>query len=531
MPEYLSPGVYIEEVNSGPRPIEGVGTAMAAFIGFAPNGKLNQPVLITSWTQYVKEFGLEEAGGRRNPHMPNAYLSHAVYGYFQNGGGRCFVVRVPVPVDESPKAAAQLEQLPIPSRGTRAEASLLIAPKATPTEAIQIEVAPPTGDAPPDGTFTLHVRMGDAHEEYQNVSLGKGSGVKNVAEAVASSVLISILRSLDSGPVAERAPRIGTYQIAPPVPALPMSNSAVDVRFEGDVVARSGVAGLEIADEVTMICCPDLMSAYAANDERARTRVRAVQLAMIAHCETTKDRMAILDTPPYVETAQQALEWRAETNYDSAFATLYYPWIEIDDPNPQPGANGSVPKLKVPPCGHMAGIWARSDGERGVHKAPANEVIRGALGAATPITKGEQDLLNPKGINCLRSFAGRGLRVWGARTLSSDPAWRYVNVRRLFNYVEKSIEIGTQWVVFEPNDPNLWSRVKRDVDAFLTGVWRAGALFGRTASEAFFTKCDDEVNPPEQRDLGQLVVVVGMAPVKPAEFVIFRFSQFSGGGA
>jgi uncharacterized protein len=531
MPEYLSPGVYIEEVNTGPRPIEGVGTAMAAFIGFAPNGKLNQPVLVTSWTHYVKEFGLEEAGGRRNPYMPNAFLSHAVYGYFQNGGGRCYVVRVPVPADGSARSAPQAEPLAIPSRGTRAEASLLIAPKAPPAEAIQVEIAAPTGDAPPEGTFTLHVRMGDLHEEYTNVSLGRGSGVKNVAEAVGASALVTIVRALDSGLVADRAPRIGSYTIAPPLPALPMSSASADVRFEGDVVARSGVAGLEIADEVTMICCPDLMSAYPQNDERSRTRVRAVHTAMIAHCENTKDRMAILDTPPYVETAQQALEWRAETNYDSAFAALYFPWIEIDDPNPQPGANGSAPKLKVPPCGHMAGIWARNDTERGVHKAPANEVIRGALGATIAITKGEQDLLNPKGINCLRSFAGRGLRVWGARTLASDPAWRYVSVRRLFNYVEKSIELGTQWVVFEPNDPDLWDRVKRDVDAFLTGVWRSGALFGTTAGEAFFTKCDAEVNPPEQRDLGQLVVVVGMAPVKPAEFVIFRFSQWAGGGA
>jgi phage tail sheath protein FI len=169
--------------------------------------------------------------------------------------------------------------------------------------------------------------------------------------------------------------------------------------------------------------------------------------------------------------------------------------------------------------------------ERGVHKAPANEVVQGALGPATPITKGEQDMLNPMGVNCIRSFTGRGTRVWGARTLSSDPAWRYVNVRRLFNYVEASIEHGTQWVVFEPNDADLWARVRRDVGAFLTGVWRDGALFGSTPAEAFFVKVDEENNPQDVRDRGQLVIDVGIAPVKPAEFVIFRFSQYTNGGA
>ncbi|MCE7929694.1 MAG: phage tail sheath family protein, partial [Chloroflexi bacterium CFX7] len=204
---------------------------------------------------------------------------------------------------------------------------------------------------------------------------------------------------------------------------------------------------------------------------------------------------------------------------------LYYPWIQVA--NPTPGA--ASPTILVPPSGHMAGIWARSDGERGVHKAPANEVIRGVIGLPINITSSEQGQLNPAGINCIRSFPGRGIRVWGARTLSSDPAWRYLNVRRLFNYVEKSLENGTQWVVFEPNDYALWQRVKRDVSAFLKRVWMDGALFGQTPEEAFFVKCDAENNPPETRDVGQLIIDVGIAPVKPAEFVIFRISQFTPG--
>ena len=174
----------------------------------------------------------------------------------------------------------------------------------------------------------------------------------------------------------------------------------------------------------------------------------------------------------------------------------------------------------------MAGIWARNDDTRGVWKAPANDIVRGALDVEMPITKAEQGLLNPIGINCIRPFGTRGIRVWGARTLSSDTDWQYINVRRLFNMVEKTILDGTQWVVFEPNDKRLWEGVKRTLNAFLRGLWRDGALFGATAEQAFFVKCDEETNPPDSIDQGKLVVEVGIAPVKPAEFVIFRISQF-----
>jgi uncharacterized protein len=244
---------------------------------------------------------------------------------------------------------------------------------------------------------------------------------------------------------------------------------------------------------------------------------------MISHCQGMGDRVAILDTPPKL-SPQEALTWRRVTNnIDSKYAAMYYPWIEVT------GLNGE--KIMVPPSGHVAGVYARNDRERGVHKAPANEVVLGAVDLQLQITKGEQDTLNPNGINCIRTFPGRGIRIWGARTLSSDPAWRYVNVRRVFNYVAKSIENGTQWVVFEPNDQDLWARVKRDVTAFLLGVWRDGMLFGSTPAQAFYVKCDEELNPPDVRDRGQLIIEIGLAPVKPAEFVIFRLSQWAGGGS
>jgi phage tail sheath protein FI len=249
--------------------------------------------------------------------------------------------------------------------------------------------------------------------------------------------------------------------------------------------------------------------------------VRAVQAAMITHCELMHDRVAILDAPAGLN-AQQVKGWRAEANYDSKYAALYWPWIKVMDPL------SGAPSF-VPPSGHMAGIWARNDSTRGVHKAPANEVVRGAIALELNLTKGEHDQLNPDGINCIRSFPGQGIRVWGARTLSSDPEWRYLNVRRLFNYIEKSILNGTNWVVFEPNDPKLWDSVKRTITMFLRRVWRDGALFGQTPAQAFYVKCDAENNPPENRDAGMLTVEIGVAPVKPAEFVIFRLSQFADG--
>jgi uncharacterized protein len=232
--------------------------------------------------------------------------------------------------------------------------------------------------------------------------------------------------------------------------------------------------------------------------------------------------VAILDTPPGLN-AQEVKEWRQDvTGYDSKYAAMYWPWIKVADPV-------AGKQVFVPPSGHMAGIRARNDSTRGVHKAPANEVIRGAVTLELNITKGEHDMLNPVSVNCIRSFRGQGIRVWGARTLSSDPEWRYLNVRRLFNYVEKSILQGTNWVVFEPNDPKLWDSVKRTVTMFLRRVWRDGALFGRQPAQAFFVKCDEENNPPENRDAGILTVEIGIAPVKPAEFVVFRISQFAEG--
>ncbi|MBD2112573.1 phage tail sheath family protein [Nodosilinea sp. FACHB-141] len=238
------------------------------------------------------------------------------------------------------------------------------------------------------------------------------------------------------------------------------------------------------------------------------------------HCQALGDRVAIFDALRVLKSAEPGQDGNPG---ESGYAALYYPWIQVLDP-------ATNQNKYVPPSGHIAGVYARVDAQRGVHKAPANEVVLGAIGLETALTRAKQDGLNPKGVNCIRNLNGN-ITVWGARTWGGDDngEFKYINIRRLFNYLRESIDEGTQWVVFEPNSPELWARVRRSVTAFLTMVWRSGALFGATPEEAFFVQCDAETNPPEARDAGQLNVKIGVAVVKPAEFVIFELSQWSGG--
>ena len=394
---YLSPGVYVEEVDRGSKPIEAVGTNTVGFLGESAKGPLNESVLITNWSQFVKTFGdFKDC---------SEHLAHAVYGFFNNGGSRCFVVNVGAPTD--------------------------------------------------------------AHKEV------KAQGEKKDDKA--------------------------------PVAATPGGGrDALYIGRDGGPGARTGLKSFDEVDEIAIVAAPGQVSA-------------AVQDALLSHCETRKDRFAILDSPETITGGDDKLP----KPRDSKYGAYYFPWIQVYDPD-----KGNI---FVPPSGHIAGVYSRTDSERGVHKAPANEIVRGALGLKYNVSKGEQDLLNPKGINAIR-FMNGGIRIWGARTLSSDPSWRYINVRRLFIMVESSIERQTQWVVFEPNDHRLWKRVQRTISSFLTLLWRNGALMGVSPEQAFYVKCDEETNPPEVIDAGQLVVEIGLAPVKPAEFVIFRIGQMASGG-
>ncbi len=241
-----------------------------------------------------------------------------------------------------------------------------------------------------------------------------------------------------------------------------------------------------------------------------------VQAALVGFCENKKSCFAILDVPQELKKTNDVANFR--DMYDSTYAAMYHPWIEMLDA-------GAKRTAFFPPSGAMAGIYARSDNERGVHKAPANEVVRGCTGLSCNYNNGEQDILNPIGVNLIRSFPGRGIRVWGARTISSNGLWKYLNVRRLFIYVEESIKANTNWVVFEPNSEVLWTRVTRTIETFLATCWRDGALAGSSPSEAFFVECGPTTMTQDDIDNGRLICQIGIAPVKPAEFVIFRITQ------
>ena len=270
---------------------------------------------------------------------------------------------------------------------------------------------------------------------------------------------------------------------------------------------RSGITSLEDIDEISICLAPGMW----ATD---------VRRALIEHCELLKDRFAVVDpTPALLLNDSERIDPEViKAKIDSKYGAVYYPWLIGRD-----FAAGR--NVRLPPSGHVAGIYARSDVERGVHKAPANEVVRAIDSFEIDIAKREQDMLNPKGVNALRYFPNRGNRVWGARCLTSDMAWKYVNVRRLFIFVEESIDEGTQWVVFEPNDEKLWARVRQTINQFLERLWREGMLFGAKREEAFFVKCDRTTMTQDDIDNGRLICVIGIAPVKPAEFVIFRIQQ------
>jgi phage tail sheath protein FI len=286
---------------------------------------------------------------------------------------------------------------------------------------------------------------------------------------------------------------------------------------------RAGLDVLEEVNEVAIVAAPGHADPASYD-------------AVLSHCEKLKDRVAVLDAPEQVRdldplTVVGTLAAGGEAGAglrprvsEGGYGACYFPWISVRDPLSGRGV------IQVPPSGHVAGIFARSDAGRGVHKAPANEIVRGALDVAWRVTDEEQGALNQAGINCIRYFHRDGIRVWGARTLADAASeWRYLNVRRLFNMIEESIVMSTRWVVFEPNDASLWKTIRRDIGAFLTRLWRDGALAGRTPEEAFFVQCDEETNPPEVIDAGQVVTVIGIAPVKPAEFIVLRIGQHAGG--
>ncbi|MEU4400935.1 phage tail sheath family protein [Micromonospora orduensis] len=401
MPSYFSPGIYVEEVPSGARPIGPASTSIAAFVGVAPNrnAHLGKAVPVNNWTEFLRLF----ADGEQ---VESTALARAVFGFLDNGGARCWVVNV-----------------------------------------------------------------------------GDGGAISGTGKQ------------------------------------------------------RGGLQLLEAIDEISIIAAPgfyDVVTHEALLSMAERTRT------MVAICDPAPDiddisALTRVATPSSGKPPKPAEGTAAAPGpgggegppayrpRQSEYGAFYYPWLQVRDP-----ISGDLEL--TPPSGHLAGIWARTDALRGVHKAPANEPVRGAVDLGYLVTRPEHDVLNPRGVNVIRYFAGEGIRVWGARTLAAEASeWRYLNVRRLSIAIEQAIANGTRWMVFEPNDFTLWRSIRRDIGAFLTRVWRDGALLGRSPEEAFFVKCDEETNPPDVRDAGMVIAHIGIAVVKPAEFVVFKLSQWAGG--
>lgn len=515
MPEYLAPGVYMEEIEIGAKPVEGVSTSTVAFLGKTERGS-TKPRLITSFSDYVRYYG---------GYLDDSYLTYAVNGFFTNGGQRCYMVRIlgKASLDSSLKLkGGENEVLVVKAAGSGVWGNNIYVKIADATfkdknNSLFKIIIKYFRDPPTKDTDVKDETVATAEEVFDNVSPDSSDGAYYVKMVNGLSNLVVLLNTDKEG----RPSNTPSYsKLTLGKDGGPIDLSAYkgvgndykkDVYFAKDNLVEThyqGLAELQKIDEISIVCAPDENQITGLRDE------------LKSHCENLKDRFAILQASMTDAANMEKIDYGAESKY----AAFYFPWIAILDPT------ANTPKL-IPPGGHIAGIYARSDTNRGVHKAPANEVVRGILSLQVQIDKGQQGVLNPRGVNVIRSFTGRGPLVWGARTTTIDPLWKYVNVRRLFIFLEKSIERATQWVVFEPNNERLWARVKATITQFLTDVWRSGALMGTTAEEAFFVKCDRSTMTQNDIDNGRLIVLIGVAPTKPAEFVIFRLAQAKGGAS
>ncbi len=479
MPQYLSPGVYVEEVPSAVKAIAGVGTSTAGFVGVVPNTityqrVLNEAVGVGNGTDKV--FRLARTPVQTTDAAVRVKGADVTTGVkvTNEDGGSSQAPFSQVVFDTAPEAGAAI--------------SVSYTPTFTPADA---------------GAVKLCTNFTEFKKFFGDFSPNAGQ----------SYLAHAVYGFFNNG-----GSRCYVARVAPADSTQKGGVSAPDIGPALDAFAA--------IDEIAIVAAPGITDA-ASRDK------------IVTHCaQQTKDRFAVLDSPRDVETGGALdltlFDPKAGTlaPRNSDYAAFYFPWIQVFDPATQAAKPDGDGLTFVPPSGHVAGIYARVDAERGVHKAPANETVLGALGLRYNLSKSQQDGLNPQGVNCIRSMNGN-IRVWGARTAGGDANsdLKYVNVRRTLLYLRESIDEGTQWVVFEPNTPALWQKITRNVTAFLTNVWRSGALFGNTAAEAFYVKCDAETNPPELRELGQIVTEVGVAIVRPAEFVIFRVSQFTAPGS
>jgi len=499
MVTFRTPGVYIEEASYGPRPIEGVGTSTAAFVGVSERGP-TRPQLVSSLAEYWRWFG-GDAGA-------DAYLPYAARGFFENGGRRLYVARVVSRAANCAEAAFgphfTVRALGPGSWGRRIFARIEDASHRPGSFRLRLAYysTEPTGDPLDWFNSTPQAPVPDLAEDFDNLALDPAVAdywQKRLAESALAGLVCA-----DAAP-ADASPEHGFHRLSVGGGDGASALDAAD--YEGsDAPPHSEVQGLAALSDVAYRDIAVVAVPGAPFD---------VVRAVVRHCEAIRHRFAIVDAPSGLPVGFDPRSAIA----DSSYAALYTPWLIVA------GLADSRQRRTVPPSGHVAGIYARIDSERGVHKAPANEVVQGVLGVTDAIDDHVQDVINPLGINALRNFSGRGLRVWGARTLSTDPQWKYVNVRRLCIYLERSIDEGTRWVVFEPNSEDVWKRVATLVQEFLYKVWRSGALQGSVPEQAFFVRCDRSTITQSDVDNGRLICEIGVAPVRPAEFVIIRIGQ------
>jgi uncharacterized protein len=515
MPQYLSPGVYVEEFELGPRPIEGVSTSTAGFLGETLRGPL-EPRLVTGFEQFKRLYG---------GYLPvdRSTLPFAVDGFFKNGGQRCFIARI---IADDATAMTflhdgriQITALGPGEWGNRIAAKIEeggLQPPEQPLERFKLTVMywdqPPPVDPPVDPTDRDKITDPNRVEPtllevYDNLSADPASIDFYETRINVNSNLIRVEQRDSDDPAAPALlplTMLGTNGTNGPAVSLQNYQGRRLPALPDGTVHKTGLLGFEQVDEISIVCAP------------SHHAVPQLTTELITHCTQMGDRFAVLHSNPSSDINN------IRPPQDTTYAAFYFPWIKVFNPLIHQDS-------LIPPSGHIAGIYAKTDIERGVFKAPANEIVNGATALEFQITKREQDGLNPRGVNCIRVFPARGIRVWGARTASTNSLWKYINVRRLFLFLGKSIEEGTQWVVFEPNDEKLWARVKQTITQFLTTQWRNGALMGTKPDEAFFVKVDRTTMTQDDIDNGRLICIIGVAPVKPAEFVIFRIAQFSGG--
>jgi phage tail sheath protein FI len=500
MPEYLYPGVYVEEVDTGNKPIEGVSTSTAGFLGIAERGP-TKPMLITSFSEFRRIYGdYVKVGG------VDRYLAYGVEGFFVNGGRRCFVTRV-TSATATPAQLA-IEGMTVTAVGPglwgRNVVVQIVPAGLKDASLFKLIVAYWSGALPdrlpdfndPNASKTIPPTL---VEVFDNLSAVPASSTFYESEVNDVSHLVVVKQT---------APGLPAPAAAAPLQGGGDGGEIELADFEGsdaDPENKTGLLALADIDEISILCCPD---------EHLENGITS---QLVAQCENLKNRFAILQAKVNAGNPENN-----DPPADSKYAAFYFPWVRVT--NPLTGAS-----LLVPPGGHITGIYARSDTNRGVHKDPANEAIRGIDALQLNTNNQQQSILNPKGVNVLRFFKGSGNLVWGGRTISKDPDWKYISVRRLFIFVETSIERGTQWVVFEPNDEPLWARVRRSVGEFLRRLWMDGMLQGKTVEEAYFVRCDRTTMTQGDIDNGRLIMLIGIAPVKPAEFVIFRIGQWAGG--